>query len=1023
MPVCSACGADNPEGFRFCGGCAAPLGAADGRDVRKVVTAVFCDIVGSTSLAERVEPETLRAAVHLYFEAMRTATEAHGGRVEKFIGDAVVAVFGVPTLHEDDAVRAVRAAAAMRTALAALNDELRGRFGLEIETRIGIATGTIVTADGDEALLGDVLNTAARLEALASPGETLLAATTYELVRHGVVAEPTGATAVRGRSEPVSAWRLLSVGDHAPGIARSLERRMHGRERELRLLADTFVRSAEERRCALVTILGFPGVGKSRLARAFAASLAGQATVVTGNCAAYGAAITYQPIREIVEAAAGPDLRAGIAAILREEADGAEVATLVTALVTGDGGVGEEAFWAVRRFLEALSRAAPVVAIIEDIHWASPTLLDLIDYLADWIRHEPVVLVGIARPELLEARPAWGGGKPNATSLMLEGLPPTAVEQMLAERLAGVDVAAETRDQIVAAAAGVPLFLEQIAALVTEESTGAPLVPPAIQALLAARIESLDPADRSVLEAAAVEGERFHLGSVAWLRDRPETEVRTIVDLLVRRDLLHRSDDGAVRGAAFRFAHALVRDAAYDRIGKPERARLHERLAERLDDDGAADALIGYHLEQAYRTRCDLGPPDTGTTELGRRAGLALARAGRRALGASDQKAAAALLERAAAIMPVDDPARLQTLADLGFVYFELDFARALPALDEAARRARASGDRRLTVLAEVIASLVHLYASPEARPLTTVLAEAEASTAALEALGERGGAGIGLILQADALWMLGRMTEMTAVSIRASVITERTARARAVEYAVSGLMIGAEPLDVALERIRAFLAAADGNRVAEGAALASLGMVEAMLGQVEAGRAHARAGCEVIDALGNAGLAEIERLKCGYIELLAGDVAAAERDFARAGRAFAAIGDHWFVSTAVVDRGLALCQLGRHAEAVAISAEPHAPYDAEWVIKWNRIRALAFAGGGDDGDALAHANAAVAAAAATEYLIMHAEALEDRATVHEAAGRTAATRDDLVAALTLRARRGEVPGARRTQARLAALS
>jgi class 3 adenylate cyclase len=380
MARCPNCGADNPEGFRFCGSCGQGLSPAvpHAREVRKTVTVLFCDVSGSTAMGERLDPESMRRVIARYFDVMREAIERHGGTVEKFIGDAVMAVFGIPVVHEDDALRAVRAATDMRESLARLNDELERDWGVRIESRIGVNTGEVVTGEGDSLATGDAVNVAARLEQGAAPGETLLGESTHRLVRAAITAEPVKPLAAKGKSEPVAAFRLEGLVEGAEFIPRRLDSPLVGRENELAQLQRAFNHAVSERVAYLFTLLGPAGIGKSRLVRELYDRV--DATPLAGRCLPYGEGITYWPLGEIESLSTEIDF----------EANRDEIALQA------------------RRILERLARAQPLLVVFDDLQWAEPTFLDLIDHVADLARDAPMLLVCVARPELLDVRPSWG---------------------------------------------------------------------------------------------------------------------------------------------------------------------------------------------------------------------------------------------------------------------------------------------------------------------------------------------------------------------------------------------------------------------------------------------------------------------------------------------------------------------------------------------------------------------------------------------------------------------------------------
>ncbi len=643
MVVCERCGTENPDGFRFCGGCAAPLPArAASRQTRKVVTALFCDVTGSTALGEELDPEVLHGVMGRYFAEIRAVIERHGGTVEKFIGDAVMAVFGIPRVREDDALRAVRAAVEIRERLPALAEEV----GVALRFRTGINTGQVLAGEGENVAIGDAVNVAARLEEAAAPGEIVLGSETLALVRDAVTVEQLTPLALKGKSEPVAAFRLLAADPLAPGVARRLDAPLVGRQDELRLLREAWERVVRERGCHLFTLLGMAGVGKSRLVAELLASVEDEAIVLQGRCLPYGEGITFWPL---LEALAGAGERGQA---VREQLSGSA------------GAIPEELFWEVRRLLESLAQQRPVILHIDDLQWGQPMLLDLLDSVVDLSRGAPVLVLCSARPELLEKRSSWGGGKLNASTVLLEPLDAADSEQLLEQLGDGLETAARAR--VIAAGGGNPLFLEEMVALARERGTIA--VPATIHALLAARLEALAVEERAVLERGAIEGEVFHRLAVRALADEPRvTNVEPWLAGLVRKELIRPHPATIPGDEAFRFRHLLIRDTAYDELPKEARAELHARFARWLEDMGGElaelDELAGWHLEQAVRYRHELGRD--GDMGLARRAAEHLHAAGRRASRRGDDAAARVLLERALALAPAGDSLSARIRVDL----------------------------------------------------------------------------------------------------------------------------------------------------------------------------------------------------------------------------------------------------------------------------------------------------------------------------------------------------------------------
>jgi class 3 adenylate cyclase len=677
VQVCASCGRESEGDFRFCPHCAGPLATASpAGEQRKTVTVLFCDVTGSTALGESMDPEALRGLLARYFERMKAIVEAHGGTVEKFIGDAVMAVFGVPVLHEDDALRACRAAVEMSDAFPDLG----------VSGRIGVATGEVVTGTAERLATGDAVNVAARLEQAAAPSEVLIGAETLAFARDAIVVEAVEPLVLKGKANPVAAFRLISVNEEH---ARSFASPLVGRETELRRLRDAFAQAVHDRTCQLFTVLGSAGVGKSRLAAEFLRGI--EAQVVHGRCLSYGEGITYWPVVEIVKQ-------------LGSLMEGDEAVPL-QALVgeTASATSAEEIAWAFRKLIEHQAQERALVCMFDDLHWAEETLLDLVEHVAELSRDAPVLLLCMARPELLEKRPAWGGGKWNATTVLLEPLDAVESERLL-DALGGVEASLQQR--ITTAAEGNPLFLEEMLALVRTSGAAEISVPPTIQALLAARLDQLDPAERAVLERGSVEGHVFHQGAVQALAYGEPQTPRLVA--LMRKQLV-RPERAQFEGEdAFRFRHLLIRDAAYDALPKATRADLHERFAGWLDQRGAdlveLDEIVGHHLEQAARYKSELEQADLA---LAQRAAQRLAAAGRRALGRGDDRAAASLLERALML----------TSPHESDVHVEVDLAQAVGSdprraariADDAAERAATAGDREGEALARVVSARFRL--------------------------------------------------------------------------------------------------------------------------------------------------------------------------------------------------------------------------------------------------------------------------------------------------------------------------
>ena len=562
---------------------------------RRVVTVFFSDVAGSTQLGERLDAEAVREVMNRYFGAVSSALERHGGHIEKFIGDAVVALFGVPAAHEDDALRCVRAAVEAREAVRVLGDDLHSRLGVRIGVRIGIATGEVVVGASPAArtiATGDTMNTAARLEQAAPVGEILIGAATHRLVYGSVIAEGVEPLELKGKTDPVAAYRVVALDDDPARQLRPAATALVGRVRERQMLQAAFDRAAEEQSCQLVTVLGTAGVGKSRLVSEFLAGLEPAATICAGRCLSYGEGVTYWALAEAVKALAHvderdspEDVRARLEALVEPGIAG-EVADGVGSLLglAGANARVEDARVALRHLFEAVAARQPLVVAFDDIHWAEPPLLDLIDDLADWLAETPVLLLCMTRPELLDERPSWSRGRLNSTTVLLEPLSEADCEALVCELL-GADLPEPAAGRIVAAAEGNPLFVEELIGMLLDDGqvrrVGGGVVvagaiervelPPTIQALLSARLDRLSNAERGVVERASIEGQVFHLGALAALGAVPDEILPTVRTLAHKQ--LFRSDQAALPGQdAYRFRHILIREAAYERVSKEVRA-------------------------------------------------------------------------------------------------------------------------------------------------------------------------------------------------------------------------------------------------------------------------------------------------------------------------------------------------------------------------------------------------------------------------------------------------------------------
>ena len=663
---------------------------------RKTVTVLFSDLVESTSLAERLDPEALARLLDTYFREMRAIIEAHGGTVEKFIGDAVVGVFGVPHVHEDDAARAIGAALAMQEAVSRLGEG-------SLRARIGINTGeVVVTSVGDSLALGHAMNMAARLQQAAEAGAVLIGGRTRALVEGSFVLEDAGSLDVKGSAEPVAAARVVGRRDVSPR-GWTGESVFVGRERELAHVLDAIDEARQAQTCVTVTVLAPPGMGKSRLAAEIGRRVGDSVHFLVGRCLPYGEGITYAPLVDIVNSLVATNGTDAVRDIMTGESDADLVSSVLELTASGASQSSpDETAWAFRRLLETLATQKAVVVVLDDIHWADPLFLDLVEYIATFSVGAPLTLIGLARPDLLDSRPNML--TPRAHSILVR-LEPLADHEMAALLASSEVIDDATRQRITETSGGVPLFAEQMAAF---QSEGHADVPPTVRALLAARVDRLEDPDRELLEVASVEGETFARATVAALsHEGARATLGGRLISLVQRDFVRpeRSTDGR---DAFRFSHALVRDAVYERMPRSLRSDLHERYASLLTATRNGDApldVVGHHLATAHSEMLALGDGEKARA-LALRAGKALRDAGAQAAARKQWQRAADLLGRAWDLLAAEPATRATVAPDLITTYAGLaDFASRDAVHDEALRDAQTAGDMTTQLKIEMAAA------------------------------------------------------------------------------------------------------------------------------------------------------------------------------------------------------------------------------------------------------------------------------------------------------------------------------
>jgi class 3 adenylate cyclase len=1015
-----------------------------------MVTVLFIDAVSSTSIGEQMDPESLRALMSRYFDVMHQTIESHGGVVEKFIGDAVMAIFGVPTVHEDDALRACRAALQIHRTLHEIEPQLRAEQGAAIEWRMGINSGAVVAGDaafGQRIVTGDAVNVAARLEAAAGPGEIFIGADTHALVRYAVSAEPVGPLSLKGKSRPVAAWRLLEVNDVPRPRSRPQEAPLVGRDGPMQLLADAFRQAIDQRACHLFTVLGVAGVGKSRLVDEFVAGLGERAAVATGRCLAYGSGITYWPVAEalrsgIVNAgvANAGQPEAGLAALLAPEPDADRLTAAVGSLLGLSAGAHDqqELFWAVRESFEAMARRRPLVLVLDDIHWGEPTFLDLVEHIADWTRDAPILLIAVARVELLESRPAWGSGRVRATTVRLDALSEAQGEELVDSLLGRADVPASLRRRVSQAAEGNPLFVEELLAKLIDDGvlrrtdqgweTSGDLhdlaMPPTIQALLSARLGALGPEERLVIERAAVEGTTFHRGGVtALVPEAMRDRVAESLARLVRMELIRREQPAFPGEEGYRFRHGLIRDAAYQGLAKRTRSELHEHVANWLEGVAGDRVLeygeiVAYHLEQAYRYRAELAPPDSAAAALAKRAGTLLADASRRAEGRGDLSASVDLLERAAALLPHDADRRLLVGQVAPNFLFAGNGPRAESLLQEALEESRKASDERGAAWAEL--GLLFVQSSTRSTSAAEYARSAEALRDRFAELGDTEGHYQAELLAALGLFVIGRAGEggarAQAILDAASGSTSGSLANRARGLRLVAALLGPVPVDEALRLVEQ-----EGGHTTQfpGGASGATRMLCLQGRFAEAREALARATAQMAER-GRPMLSSEAHEVAGNVALLAGDVAEAVRSLRLAYDEKMAAGDRAGASTTETALAEALLAAGDLDEAWRLATDARQTASADDIASQGRsreIQARVLASRGDHDQAEGLALEAVTIMARTDYLALHADALVHLARVLHAAGKVAGALDSARQAAELYERKGATVLVGRTRA------
>ena len=1022
------CGEENPARARFCIACGTELPAEADERFRKVITLLFCDLVNGDELTQRLEPEPLSEVLTTFYDAMRPIIEAHEGTVANFIGDAIMSVFGVPILHEDDALRACRAALEMRDRLVGLNAELDSRWGVTLATRMGLNTGEVSgvgVARAQNFVAGDAANTAARFQQNARAGQILFGDATLRLVRHGVRVDEIEPLAMKGKAEPVRAYDLLEVLPEAEALTRHHDVPLVGRQRELGALRHGFEAALTSRACRMVTLVAEAGVGKSRLIEEFSFGIGARARVLRGRCLPYGEGTTFWPLWGVLSQLAGvqdtdsaDEARTKLSNVLGRDEEGIGE-RLSSAVGWFEAGYAveftlDEIFWAARKLLEQLAEEQPLVVVFDDIHWAEPTFLDLIEHLRDTVGDVPLVLLCAARHEVLERRPTLAEN-PCASTITVQPLSEDEAARVAENLLGTAEVADDVRQRIIESAEGNPLFIEQLlemligdghlrredGRLVATGDLASLAMPPSIHALLSARLDRLERGERAVIDPAAVIGLLFARGAVEALVGLRNGAVADELAALSRKQLV-RSDAPETHGdERFRFNHVLIRDAAYEGLLKASRAELHERYADWTEDElrehgrAAYDEIVGYHLEQAHLYRAELGPLDEHGLSLGVRAAERLAAAGRRAFGRGDMQTAASLLRRAAALRPDDDPQRVELLPDLAEALASIgDFAAALELLDDAVERAGELDDAPLRAEATLVRLYVRAFATEEGWG-ESILPQVTEEMAVLEKANHDAGLAKGWRLIGFVHGTACRYGE-AAKAVQQAIFHARLAGDRRQElrndsaYA-QALLSGPTPVPEAIAECERILELAEDDRGTRAFVLSILSALHAMEGAIDEARTCYVSARVLFEDLGLTVLAAWVSLQSGPAELIAGDLHGAERELTRAYDTLSGLGEKYYRSTVAGLLGQLRHAQGRRAEARELAEtarELATEDDVESQALWRAVLAKVLAAEGTVDEALVLVQEAVALSHRTDSPVIQADALIDFAAVLRASGR-----------------------------------
>ena len=1014
------------------------------RTARKTVAALVRRLTPDPTTTQ--DPEAGKAALDLALREAVSIVEAHGGWIHEVTLGKMVAVFGVPKVHEDDSLRAVRAAMELRTwsppeTVADSGD------GDPRAARVGIALGEVLveSSRGVEKLLSvGPLEEADQLARAAKPGEVLMSGAAAKLVEHEAGLEPAEILLL-GTESPVVAFRLV------PGAREGFEGRRFGsplvaRLEELAVLRQAFARSSRERAVSLVTLVGPAGVGKTRLVAEFLDQAREHAIVLNGRCLSYGRDITFWPIAEMVRQAAGitdsdraHEARGKVIRLIDSIEDAEFIEEQISSVLglSGNPPVPSEIFWAIRRFFETVARDGSLVLVFDDIHWAEAMLLDLIEHLGGASRGVPILVVCMARAELVEQRPGWGGGRLDATNLVVGTLGREESSRLVDNLLGSVEIDEEARERILEAGEGHPLFLEELVAMLVEDELlrwqdgrwvassdlGEVPIPPTIQALIGARLDRLGAEQRVVLEHASVVGQEFTERNLA-IFDPDPARLRAVLDTLESKDLISVRRESPTSGRTFRFRHHLIRDVAYRAMTKAARADAHEAFGDYLETAAGAriselEEIVGYHFEAAHRYRTELGVPDSGGASLADRSASRLRSAGLRALARNDNPAAVSLLGRALALVREDDPIRCELAWQLGSALLEtgeLDEAEAV--LEEGLRDARRLEHERAEWRIRLEQTDIRFWRTPDATNTQETERVAVEAAEALRRLGDVAGVARAQRLLGDAFGRRGRAAEaVEAYDMGQRLAREAGDEREAAQRSNLGIAHGPVPVDRCIEIAERNLSTA---RRPDPAALAGLGFLLAMSGRFDESRRALENAVARAAELGVEWKLVSIHMHFGAAMLIADDPERAEEVLRPAVETLQRMGEQSMFSTAVALLAEAQYRQGKldtAMDATIASEMATADDDVASQMAWRGVRAKVLAARGESEEAERLARQGVDFADRSDLLNMVGDAHFDLGIVLQAAGKPGEAGAELQAATDLYRRKGNIASLDRVEA------